>query len=395
MFHLITGGSGSGKSEYAEAEVMRLAELTESKEKYYIATMFPYGEETLQKIQQHQKMRAGKGFRTLECYTDLQSMVASNPFSEEGQTAVQDEQRFGNDSGSGKSNRNSRSGKHGKHVTVLLECMSNLLANECYMEEGARGRGLDQVTEIEKGMESLLECCEHVVVVTNEVFSDVPVGTEEMECYLEYLGKINRWMAKKADQVTEVVYGIPLDKKTNTVENFPLKSVNGGKDSWQDQFCTMEAEAEEQEESDKVEQVEEERKQNFEMEQSGGRGEKRMRIYIGGAYQGKLSYAKQQNPGLKWRDGASCTLEELLKAQGVYRFQEFIRNHMEIENLAERLVQENPNLVIVTDEIGYGLVPVEEEARNFRERTGRICTKLAEHCESVERIVCGLPTRIR
>ena len=50
MFHLITGGSGSGKSEYAESEVERLAHLTESEEKYYIATMFPYGEETLQKI---------------------------------------------------------------------------------------------------------------------------------------------------------------------------------------------------------------------------------------------------------------------------------------------------------------------------------------------------------
>ena len=57
MFRLITGGSGSGKSEYAESEVERLAHLTESEEKYYIATMFPYGEETLQKIRRHQQMR--------------------------------------------------------------------------------------------------------------------------------------------------------------------------------------------------------------------------------------------------------------------------------------------------------------------------------------------------
>ena len=88
-------------------------------------------------------------------------------------------------------------------------------------------------------------------------------------------------------------------------------------------------------------------------------------------------------------------LEELLEAQGVYRFQEFIRKHMEIEDLAEQLIRKNPRFVMVTDEIGYGLVPVEEEARNFRERTGRICTKLAAHCERVERIVCGIPTRIR
>ncbi|GCA67378.1 hypothetical protein KGMB01110_18140 [Mediterraneibacter butyricigenes] len=314
MFHLITGGSGSGKSEYAESEVERLAHLTESEEKYYIATMFPYGEETLQKIRRHQQMRTGKGFVTLECYTDLYRLAASDPFL----------------------------GEPSKRPTVLLECMSNLLANECYMESGAQARELDPVGEIEKGMETLLRCCEHVVVVTNEVFSDIPVESKEMKSYLEYLGKINQWMAKRADQVTEVVYGIPLKRE--------ISGENGGKG---------------------------------------------MRMYIGGAYQGKLSYAKQQNPDIKWRDGASCTLEELLEAQGVYRFQEFIRKHMEIEDLAEQLIQENPRSVIVTDEIGYGLVPVEEEARNFRERTGRICTKLAAHCERVERIVCGISTRIR
>lgn len=348
MFHLITGGSGSGKSEYAESEVERLAHLTESKEKYYIATMFPYGEETLQKIRRHQQMRVGKGFVTLECYTDLDRLVASDPFL----------------------------GEPSKRPTVLLECMSNLLAHECYMESGAQARELDPVAEIEKGMETLLQCCEHVVVVTNEVFSDIPVESREMKIYLEYLGRINQWMAKRADQVTEVIYGIPLKKKRETVENFSTESANGGKRNSHEQEMEKCA-------------------QNFKMEQSGKNGGKGMRMYIGGAYQGKLSYAKQQNPDIKWRDGASCTLEELLEAQGVYRFQEFIRKHMEIEDLAEQLIQENPRSVIVTDEIGYGLVPVEEEARNFRERTGRICTKLAAHCERVERIVCGISTRIR
>ena len=348
MFHLITGGSGSGKSEYAESEVERLAHLTEREEKYYIATMFPYGEETLQKIRRHQQMRTGKGFVTLECYTDLDRLVASDPFL----------------------------GEPSKRPTVLLECMSNLLANECYMESGAKARELDPVAEIEKGMEALLECCEHVVVVTNEVFSDIPVESREMKIYLEYLGRINQWVAKRADQVTEVIYGIPLKKKRETVENFSTESANGGKRNSHEQEMEKCA-------------------QNFKMEQSGKNGGKGMRMYIGGAYQGKLSYAKQQNPDIKWRDGASCTLEELLEAQGVYRFQEFIRKHMEIEDLAEQLIQENPRSVIVTDEIGYGLVPVEEEARNFRERTGRICTKLAAHCERVERIVCGISTRIR
>lgn len=42
MFALIFGGSGSGKSEYAEK---LSCELAQKNEKYYIATMIPYGEE--------------------------------------------------------------------------------------------------------------------------------------------------------------------------------------------------------------------------------------------------------------------------------------------------------------------------------------------------------------
>ena len=69
MIHLVTGGSGSGKSEYAENW------LTGRNKKdgtyIYIATMQPYTEETMKKIERHHRLRAGKGFRTLEKYTDL------------------------------------------------------------------------------------------------------------------------------------------------------------------------------------------------------------------------------------------------------------------------------------------------------------------------------------
>ena len=64
MIHLVTGGSGSGKSEYAENW------LTGRNKKdgtyIYIATMQPYTEETMKKIERHHRLRAGKGFRTLE-----------------------------------------------------------------------------------------------------------------------------------------------------------------------------------------------------------------------------------------------------------------------------------------------------------------------------------------
>ena len=51
MFHLITGGSGSGKSEYAEQKLMEYASHSKrNKKRYYIATMIPFGKETEEKI---------------------------------------------------------------------------------------------------------------------------------------------------------------------------------------------------------------------------------------------------------------------------------------------------------------------------------------------------------
>ena len=184
MFHVVTGGSGSGKSAYAEEQICMLKKKTNSRHLYYIATMVPYGKETEQKILRHRQMRNGKGFETLECFTDLKKMVQTEPgfradAAEEG-------------------------------ICVLLECMSNLVANEMFEEQGAHDRTVSEVT---KGIENLLGQAAHVVIVTNEIFSDAVVFDGDMDSYLEYLGKINQAAAQRADEVVEVVYGIPVFHK--------------------------------------------------------------------------------------------------------------------------------------------------------------------------------------
>ena len=73
MMELVTGGSGSGKSAYAEERICTLhRRLCEERNTeiplYYIADMIPYGRETEQKIGKHRQQRAGKGFVTLEWY---------------------------------------------------------------------------------------------------------------------------------------------------------------------------------------------------------------------------------------------------------------------------------------------------------------------------------------
>ena len=58
----------------------------------------------------------------------------------------------------------------------------------------------------------------------------------------------------------------------------------------------------------------------------------------------------------------------------------------------ERLKQENPKVILVTNELGCGVVPVDQFDRVYREKTGRICCQIAREAVQVHRVVCGIGT---
>ena len=80
-----------------------------------------------------------------------------------------------------------------------------------------------------------------------------------------------------------------------------------------------------------------------------------MEMIIGGAYQGKSSYAKKQFPDVKWKCGAELTEEELLEAEGVLGFHQYIRKCLEaganLSGLTEKLAEKNPGVVLVSEEV--------------------------------------------
>lgn len=176
MMILITGGSGSGKSAYAEQMVTEFGDLN----RIYVATMYPFDEESHKRIKRHRTMRAKKQFTTVECYTGLKYLTIP------------------------------------EHSCVLLECMSNLTANEMFQENGA---GEHTVQEILTGVEQLKKQAEHLIIVTNEIFSDGVEYDKETRIYQDYLGQINQSLAREAEQVTEVVYGIPIHWKQKEGKN--------------------------------------------------------------------------------------------------------------------------------------------------------------------------------
>ncbi len=167
MLHLITGGSGSGKSAYAEKQVLEAG----AGRRIYLATMIPDGEEGRQRIARHRKLRAEKNFETVECRIGLETVTLP-----EG-------------------------------CLVLLEDLSNLTANEMFEEDGAHEKTVEAVL---RGMETLQRQARQVFAVTNEVFSDGESYDPDTERYLTCLGEVNRRLAEQADRVTEIVYGIPV-----------------------------------------------------------------------------------------------------------------------------------------------------------------------------------------
>lgn len=124
-----------------------------------------------------------------------------------------------------------------------------------------------------------------------------------------------------------------------------------------------------------------------------------MQMIIGGACQGKKSYADRICPGINWIDGETCRIEDIYSCQGIYHFERYVRRMLseglEIREFSEQLLERNPDIVIVGCEIGYGLVPVDAFERRYREETGRICTRLAAFSERVDRVVCGIGMTIK
>ena len=232
------------------------------------------------------------------------------------------------------------------------------------MESGA-GCHADQA--ILEGIRELNQQCSNLVIVTNEVFSESVPDSPEMKEYKRILGRINREIAAMADQVTEVIYGITQQKKKpDTLVNRTEKPGVESNKSGESVMCQK---------------------------------ENRAHIIIGGAFQGKAQYATKIYPGLELTDGINCSLDEIENCVAINKFHSFTRRWLLEGRTKEALLtilENNRSLqLLISDEIGYGLVPIDDFEREYREFHGRVMTELAEQADCVERVVCGIPQRIK
>ena len=105
-----------------------------------------------------------------------------------------------------------------------------------------------------------------------------------------------------------------------------------------------------------------------------------MILIIGGSAQGKHHYATTE----------LCILETDI----IDHLQNLIREDMiagkSPKEHINSLMEENPNVCLICDEIGSGIVPMEQFERDYRDMTGEICCELARRAKHVYRVNCGI-----
>ena len=173
MLILVTGGGASGKSELAE----NLAVVLNKGKMLYIATMQVDDEESRLRVHKHRQMREGKKFETMEA-----------PY---GLSTYNQEYFAGYD-------------------TALLECLSNLIANEMFL---AGKSGPETIEEVITACKKLTRGIEKLIIVSGTILGGLKPYDDFTEEYIRVLGRLNCLIGAQADVVLETVCGIPIIHK--------------------------------------------------------------------------------------------------------------------------------------------------------------------------------------
>lgn len=126
-----------------------------------------------------------------------------------------------------------------------------------------------------------------------------------------------------------------------------------------------------------------------------------MIFIVGGAYQGKTDTACRLF-GINRSDmvrGEDCEPAEALSAACVVGYHRLVARLMDMGAdpivFTEELCRKNSGAVIIMDEIGCGIVPIDKKERVYRENVGRCGCIIAENCHIMVRVVCGIPQYLK
>lgn len=177
---LVTGGSRSGKSKFAEQF------LKDEDEVLYIATSIVCDGEMEDRVNKHKEKR-NSNWTTKEAYVDLDKVIRSN-----------------------------------SHQCIMVDCVTIMITNLMFLKrmdfEKITASECDELLGFIKGeFNKLVSCCKDsnktLVIVTNEVGSGIVPENKLSRVFRDYQGYINQFLAEKCDEVYLVSCGLPLKLK--------------------------------------------------------------------------------------------------------------------------------------------------------------------------------------
>ena len=168
---LITGGSRSGKSAFAQ----QMAEQIGGR-KIFIATCPHTDPEMDERIRRHQQDRQGRDWQTIEEPIELAGQLRSCP----------------------------------DDTTILVDCLTLWINNLMYAaEQQNRVLTEDQAAEAAQQLAEIASTCTGtVILVTNEVGSGIVPDNALARRYRDLVGRCNQVIAQVSDQVFLVTCGI-------------------------------------------------------------------------------------------------------------------------------------------------------------------------------------------
>ena len=173
---LVTGGCRSGKSAYA----LHLAESLPPT-RLYVATCPVTDDEMRHRIEEHRRARGDRGWETIEEQVDLAGVLS----------------------------------RHTRHTVRLVDCVTLWINNLMFYAE-QEGRPLTEA-DVAGHCSHMLDAGKGgrgtVIFVTNEVGMGVVPENAQARRYRDLVGRANQIIAARADTVTLVSCGIPLDLK--------------------------------------------------------------------------------------------------------------------------------------------------------------------------------------
>lgn len=126
-----------------------------------------------------------------------------------------------------------------------------------------------------------------------------------------------------------------------------------------------------------------------------------MYLITGGAYQGKTDYTVStfRIDERNIADGKTVIIEEINKFLCIKNFHILVKRMINAGKTSEEMKiivdSLDENTIIITDEIGNGIVPINRFERNWREQTGRLCCYIASISRKVIRLSGGIPVIIK